>query len=155
MFCCTANWPSHTSILHPFAHIILHHVPSQVTGYSSLCYAAGSQCLSTQLILKAGSWSAVPSLKDDSPFSFHAPTTNSISDPDTMYFSMKIAKLCLEQSSRDGLAFWKMSGAKSKELGIWWTWIWILVPPLISSWTWESCFKGLTLIVCSFILWLY
>ena len=41
--------------IYSFSLIILHHVPSQVTGYSSLCYAAGSQCLSTQLILKAGS----------------------------------------------------------------------------------------------------
>ena len=32
---------------HSFSHIILHHVPSQVTRYSSLCYTAGSHCLST------------------------------------------------------------------------------------------------------------
>ena len=43
-FCCTAKWPIHihthihTHIyihIHSFSHIILHHVPSQVTGYSS------------------------------------------------------------------------------------------------------------------------
>ena len=35
-----------TFYLHSFSHIILHHVPSQVTWYSSLCYTAGSHCLS-------------------------------------------------------------------------------------------------------------
>ena len=32
-------------------HTILHHVPSQVTRYSSLCYTAGSHCLSTPNVL--------------------------------------------------------------------------------------------------------
>ena len=32
---------------HSFSHIILHHVPSQVTRSSSLCSIAGSHCLST------------------------------------------------------------------------------------------------------------
>ena len=32
---------------HSFSHIIPHHVPSQVTRYSSLCYTAASHCLST------------------------------------------------------------------------------------------------------------
>ena len=32
---------------HSFSHIILHHVPSQVTRYSSLCLTAGCHCLST------------------------------------------------------------------------------------------------------------
>ena len=46
----TAQWPSHTYIYthtHAFSHIILHHVPSPVTGWSSMYYAAGSHCLST------------------------------------------------------------------------------------------------------------
>ena len=38
-FCCTAKWYmyiyTHT---HSFFHIIFHHVPSQVIGYSFLCY---------------------------------------------------------------------------------------------------------------------
>jgi len=33
--------------IHSFSHIILHHVPSQVARYSSLCYTAGSHCSST------------------------------------------------------------------------------------------------------------
>ena len=33
--------------IHCFSHIILHHVPSQVNGYSFLCYTAGLHCLST------------------------------------------------------------------------------------------------------------
>jgi len=33
---CLAKWPSYT-YTHSFSHIILHHVPSQVIGYSSLC----------------------------------------------------------------------------------------------------------------------
>ena len=36
--------PHHT---HSFSHIILHHVSSQVIGYSPLYYTAGSHCLST------------------------------------------------------------------------------------------------------------
>ena len=49
-FYCTAKRPSHTYIyiyICSFSHIILYHVLSQVTSYSSLCYTAGSQCLST------------------------------------------------------------------------------------------------------------
>ena len=47
-FYFTEKWPSQIYIYtHTFSHIILHHVPSQVTGYSSLCYTAGSHCLST------------------------------------------------------------------------------------------------------------
>ena len=53
-FCYIAKWPSlshththtHTHIF-SCSHIILHHVPSQETGYSSLCCTAGSHCLST------------------------------------------------------------------------------------------------------------
>ena len=42
-FCRTAKWPSYTYIcIHSFSHIILHHVPSQMTRYSSLCHTAGS-----------------------------------------------------------------------------------------------------------------
>ena len=37
---------THTYI-YSFSHIILHHVSSQVIGYSSLCCAAGLHCLST------------------------------------------------------------------------------------------------------------
>ena len=50
-FCCTAKWPSHVCVythtyiyihthtciythIHPCSHIILHHVPSQMTGYT-------------------------------------------------------------------------------------------------------------------------
>ena len=33
--------------IHSFSHVILHHVPSQVIGYNSLCYTAASPCLST------------------------------------------------------------------------------------------------------------
>jgi len=60
-FCCTAKWyiyispmvtHTHTYIyIHSFSHIILHHVPSQVTRYSSLCFAAGSHCLSTANVI--------------------------------------------------------------------------------------------------------
>ena len=46
-FCCTSKWPSHTYVRTSFSDIIVHHVPSQVTRYSSLCYTAGSHCLST------------------------------------------------------------------------------------------------------------
>ena len=46
-FCCTAKWPTLYVYTYPFSHIILHHVPSQVTRSSSLCYTAGSHCLST------------------------------------------------------------------------------------------------------------
>ena len=35
------------SHIHSFSHIILHHVPPQVTRYSSPCYTAESHCLST------------------------------------------------------------------------------------------------------------
>ena len=45
-FCCIAKWPSHT-YKYSFSHFILHHVQSQVTRYSSLCYTAGSHCFST------------------------------------------------------------------------------------------------------------
>ena len=44
-FYCIAKWPSHNT--HSFSHTTLHHIPSQVTRYSSLCYTAGSHCLST------------------------------------------------------------------------------------------------------------
>ena len=44
-FCCTE---SGTYIyIHSFFHVILHHVPSQVIRYGSLCYTAGSPFLST------------------------------------------------------------------------------------------------------------
>ena len=43
-FCCKAKCP--VIYIHSFSHLILHHVPTQVTGYSSLCYTAGSHCLS-------------------------------------------------------------------------------------------------------------
>ena len=33
--------------IHSFSHIITHHVLSQVTRYSSLCYTAGLHCLSS------------------------------------------------------------------------------------------------------------
>ena len=33
--------------IHSFSHMFLYHLPSQVTRYSSLCYTAGSHCLST------------------------------------------------------------------------------------------------------------
>jgi len=36
---------THTYI-HSFSHIILHHAPSPVTRYSSLCHTAGANCLS-------------------------------------------------------------------------------------------------------------
>lgn len=53
------------------------------------------------------------------PFSLSATTTRHISDPDSKsFFKIRSAKLCLEQSSREGLAFWKMAGAKSKEVGV-------------------------------------
>ena len=45
-FYYTEMWHSHTYRHSSFSHIILHHVPSQVTGHSSLCYTAGSHCLS-------------------------------------------------------------------------------------------------------------
>ena len=43
-FYYTAKWLSHTYV-YSFSHITLHHVPSQVTRYSTFCYAAGSHCL--------------------------------------------------------------------------------------------------------------
>ena len=42
-FYCSAKLPSRIYV----THIILHHVPLQVTRYSSLCYSAGSHYLST------------------------------------------------------------------------------------------------------------
>ena len=50
-FYCTARWPSHTHIP-SFSHVALHHVPSQVTRYSSLGWTAGSHCLSTPVSQK-------------------------------------------------------------------------------------------------------
>ena len=59
-FYSTAKWPSHTHThthiyiyIHSFSYIIFHHVPSQATGYTSLCYTARSYCLSTP---NAGYW---------------------------------------------------------------------------------------------------
>ena len=46
-FYCAAVTQSYIYIYILFSHIILHHVPSQVTRYSSLCCTAGSHCLST------------------------------------------------------------------------------------------------------------
>ena len=52
IFYSTAKRPSHTHTYiyvyiytHSFSHIILYHVQSQVTTYSSQCYTAGSHCL--------------------------------------------------------------------------------------------------------------
>ena len=47
---------------HSFSHIILHHVPSQVIRCSSLCYIAGSYCLSppNAIVCDHGSRSASP-----------------------------------------------------------------------------------------------
>ena len=45
-FCCIAKWPSHIVYIHYFSHTIFHHVPSQETGYSSLCCTVGLHCLS-------------------------------------------------------------------------------------------------------------
>ena len=45
-FCCTAKWPSHNYIYTFFFSYYPHHVSSQVTRYTSLCYTAGSHCLS-------------------------------------------------------------------------------------------------------------
>ena len=53
---CTVSCPFSTAqqsdpvtriCIHSFSHIIPHQAPSHVTGYSSLCDAAGSHCLST------------------------------------------------------------------------------------------------------------
>ena len=38
--------PGTHTYIHSFSHIILHHVPSQVTRYSFQCYTVGSHCLS-------------------------------------------------------------------------------------------------------------
>ena len=46
-FCCAAKWPSHM-YTHSFSHTILHHALPQMARYSSLCYTAGSHCLSIQ-----------------------------------------------------------------------------------------------------------
>jgi len=45
---------------HSFSYIILHHVPSQVTGYSSLCYTAGSHCLATPNATVCTCWPQTP-----------------------------------------------------------------------------------------------
>ena len=45
--------------IHSFSHNIFHHVPSQVIGYSSLCYKAEFQCLSTP---NAVVWTVNPKL---------------------------------------------------------------------------------------------
>ena len=45
--CCTAKGPSHTHRPNAFSHILLHPVPSQVTGYSPLCDTAASHGLAT------------------------------------------------------------------------------------------------------------
>mgnify|MGYP001193136646 CR=1 FL=1 len=51
-----------------FFHIILHHVPSQVAGYSSLCYTAEShsKCNSLHLLIPDPQ---TPSLSHSLPFS--------------------------------------------------------------------------------------
>ena len=42
MFCQFLVYSKVTHLyIHSFSHIFLHHVPSQVAGYSSLCYTAG------------------------------------------------------------------------------------------------------------------
>ena len=43
----TTHTNTHTYIYTYFSYIILHHFPSQVTRYSSLCYTAGCHFLST------------------------------------------------------------------------------------------------------------
>ena len=45
--------------IHSFSHIILHHVPSQVTRYSSLCCIAGSQTPSPSHSLPLGNHKSV------------------------------------------------------------------------------------------------
>ena len=46
-FCCTAKLPSHTHThTYSFSHIVFYHILSQVIGCSSLCYTAGTHCLS-------------------------------------------------------------------------------------------------------------
>lgn len=37
--------------IHSFSHIIFYHVPSQMIGYSSLCYIPGSHCLSILIVI--------------------------------------------------------------------------------------------------------
>ena len=57
-FYWTAKWPSHTYIdidIDSFSHIILLHVPSQVTRYSCLCYTAGSHISHNFFTQKFGS----------------------------------------------------------------------------------------------------
>ena len=46
--------------IHSFSYIILHHVLSQVIRYSSLCYTAGSHCLSANHQLNCRSRSRGP-----------------------------------------------------------------------------------------------
>ena len=50
-----------TDIYILFPHIVLHHVPSQVTGYSSLCCTAGPHCLSTPIAIVCLSSPQTPS----------------------------------------------------------------------------------------------
>ena len=59
-----------------FSHIILHHVPLQVTRYSSLCYTPGSHCLSTPYAIV---WSN--SKLQSIPFPPHPPWQPQICSP--------------------------------------------------------------------------
>ena len=56
-FCCTTKWPSYTHthihiyiythmcVYILFSHNIVHHVPSQVIGYNSLCFIARNKAI--------------------------------------------------------------------------------------------------------------
>ena len=54
--------------IHYFSHTIFHHVPSQVIGYSSLYYTAGSHCLSTPNAMVRIYQPQTPSLSYSLPF---------------------------------------------------------------------------------------
>ena len=50
-FCCTYSKVTEPYYIYILFLIILHHVPSQVTKYSSLCYTAESHCLFTPNVI--------------------------------------------------------------------------------------------------------
>ena len=78
--------------IHSLSHIILHHVPSQVTRSSSLCYTAGAHCLSIP--------NAIVCQNPSPSHSFPLKTTNQFSMSMSLFLFCRKVHLCHILDSR-------------------------------------------------------